>query len=127
MTDYFHLDMGRDQLLALSSLGLAHLGDSVFEVMVRSWLCLHGKAKVKDLHRATVTYVAAPRPGGWSESCPCLPRRRRMSFGVDEIPRPTRSPRRPAGENTRLPPDWRPCLDGCISKGGQSGSISCLK
>ena len=60
MTDYFHLDMGRDQLLALSSLGLAHLGDSVFEVMVRSWLCLHGKAKVKDLHRATVTYVAAP-------------------------------------------------------------------
>ena len=55
MTDYFHLDMGRDQLLALSSLGLAHLGDSVFEVMVRSWLCLHGKAKVKDLHRATVT------------------------------------------------------------------------
>lgn len=37
MTDYFHLDMGRDQLLALSSLGLAHLGDSVFEVMVRSW------------------------------------------------------------------------------------------
>lgn len=26
-----------------------------------------------------------------------------MSFGVDEIPRPTRSPRRPAGENTRLP------------------------
>ena len=60
MTDYFHLDMGRDQLLALSSLGLAHLGDSVFEVMVRSWLCLHGKAKAKDLHRATVRYVAAP-------------------------------------------------------------------
>ena len=44
----------------LSSLGLAHLGDSVFEVMVRSWLCLHGKAKAKDLHRATVRYVAAP-------------------------------------------------------------------
>ena len=28
--------------------------------MVRSWLCLHGKAKAKDLHRATVAYVAAP-------------------------------------------------------------------
>jgi ribonuclease-3 family protein len=36
MTDYFHLDMPRDLLLSLSSLGLAHLGDSVFEVMVRS-------------------------------------------------------------------------------------------
>ena len=60
MTDYFHLSMDRDSLLSLSSLGLAHLGDSVFEVMVRSWLCLHGKAKAKDLHRATVHYVAAP-------------------------------------------------------------------
>jgi len=60
MTDYFHLNMERDALLNLSSLGLAHLGDSVFEVMIRSWLCLHGKAKVKDLHRATVQYVAAP-------------------------------------------------------------------
>ena len=60
MTDYFHLSMNRDSLLSLSSLGLAHLGDSVFEVMVRSWLCLHGKAKAKDLHRATVHYVAAP-------------------------------------------------------------------
>ena len=60
MTDYFHLNMPRESLLPLSSLGLAHLGDRVFEVMVRSWLCLHGKAKAKDLHRATVAYVAAP-------------------------------------------------------------------
>lgn len=60
MTDYFHLNMEREALLNLSSLGLAHLGDSVFEVMVRSWLCLRGKAKARDLHRATVHYVSAP-------------------------------------------------------------------
>ena len=60
MTDYFHLNAERETVLNISSLGLAHLGDSVFEVMVRSWLCLQGKAKVKDLHRATVKYVAAP-------------------------------------------------------------------
>lgn len=58
--DYFHIDIQRDALLSLSTLGLAHLGDGVFEVMVRSWLILHGKAKAKDLHRATVRYVAAP-------------------------------------------------------------------
>lgn len=58
--DYFHLHVDREQLLAMSSLGLAHLGDSVFEVMVRAWIALHGKAKPKDLHRATVTYVSAP-------------------------------------------------------------------
>ena len=60
MIDYFQLNISREELLNLSSLGLAHLGDSVFEVMVRSWLCLRGKAKAKDLHRATVAYVAAP-------------------------------------------------------------------
>ena len=60
MTDYFHLNMDRDGLLSLSTLGLAHLGDGVYEVMVRSWLVLHGKAKAKDLHRATVQYGAAP-------------------------------------------------------------------
>lgn len=60
MTDYFHLNLNRDALLSLSTLGLAHLGDGVYEVMVRSWLVLHGKEKARDLHRATVRYVAAP-------------------------------------------------------------------
>ena len=58
--NYFHLNASREELLNMSSLGLAHLGDGVFELMVRAWLCLHVKVKVKDLHRATVRYVAAP-------------------------------------------------------------------
>ena len=60
MTDYFHLNVDRDTLLSLSTLGLAHLGDGVYELMVRSWLVLHGKARARDLHRATVRYVSAP-------------------------------------------------------------------
>ncbi len=60
MTDYFHLRVQPDDIRAISSLGLAHLGDGVFELMVRSWLCLHGKATSKGLHRAAVHYVAAP-------------------------------------------------------------------
>lgn len=60
MTDYFYLNAASDQIRAISSLGLAHLGDAVFELMVRSWLCLSGKATAKGLHRATVRYVAAP-------------------------------------------------------------------
>ena len=63
MTDYFHLNAAPDTVRAISSLGLAHLGDGVFELMVRSWLCLHGKATSKGLHRATVRYVAAPARG----------------------------------------------------------------
>ncbi len=58
--DYFHLDQPSDQILAVSSLGLAHVGDAVYELMVRSWLCIHGKATNRGLHKATVRYVAAP-------------------------------------------------------------------
>ena len=67
MIDYFHLNMDAEQLLNLSSLGLAHLGDGVFELMVRSWLCLHGKATNKGLHKATVKYVAAPAQAAAAE------------------------------------------------------------
>ena len=60
MTDYFHLHAFPDEIRAVSSLGLAHLGDGVFELMVRSWLVLQGKATSRGLHKATVHFVAAP-------------------------------------------------------------------
>ena len=60
MTDYFHLHAEPDEIRAVSSLGLAHLGDGVFELMVRSWLVLHGKATSRGLHKATVHFGAAP-------------------------------------------------------------------
>lgn len=64
--DYFHLSMGQE-INQISSLGLAHLGDAVYELMVRSWLCLHGKATNKGLHKAAVTYVSAPAQAQRSE------------------------------------------------------------
>lgn len=60
MADYFDLKVSGETLNTISNLGLAHLGDAVFELMVRSWLCLHGKATAKGLHKAAVSYVAAP-------------------------------------------------------------------
>ena len=57
--DYFHLSAGQDAIDRISALGLAHLGDGVYELMVRSWLCLHGKATNAGLHRAAVQYVSA--------------------------------------------------------------------
>ena len=65
--DYFHLNAAPDDIRAISTLGLAHLGDGVFELMVRSWLCFHGKATNKGLHKATVKYVAAPAQAAAAE------------------------------------------------------------
>ena len=59
MKDYFNITMTEDEIRAISSIGLAHLGDAVYELLVRSWLCTHGRATGKGLHRAAVELVRA--------------------------------------------------------------------
>lgn len=59
MTDYFDLHLPREEILAVSALGLAHLGDGVYELMVRSWLISNGFGKKQNLHRETVSRVRA--------------------------------------------------------------------
>lgn len=60
MTDYFAVRLPEDDICAISSIGLAHIGDGVYELLVRTYLCAHGKATGKGLHRATVQLVCAP-------------------------------------------------------------------
>ena len=59
MENYFDMVLTDDQIRAISSIGLAHMGDAVFEILVRGWLCARGKATGKGLHRATVALVCA--------------------------------------------------------------------
>ena len=59
MENYFDTTLTDDQLRAISSIGLAHMGDAVFEILVRGWLCAHGKATGKGLHQATIALVRA--------------------------------------------------------------------
>ncbi|MBQ7778690.1 MAG: ribonuclease III [Oscillibacter sp.] len=59
MDNYFDIHMTADQLRSISAIGLAHMGDAVFEVLVRGWLCAHGKATGKGLHQATIRLVRA--------------------------------------------------------------------
>ena len=61
MYDYFSVQMRDDDIRAISSIGLAHLGDAVFELLVRTHLCARGKETGKGLHRATVALVCAQR------------------------------------------------------------------
>ena len=60
MEDLFHLTMSPREINQISALGLAHCGDAVFELLVRSYLCAAGKAANGNLHRATVDLVCAP-------------------------------------------------------------------
>jgi len=46
-------------LNAISVLGLAHVGDAVFELMVRTWLCAKGASTAKKIHGGSVSFVSA--------------------------------------------------------------------
>ena len=67
MNDYFNITLDGDRLRSISSIGLAHLGDAVYELLVRSWLCAHGRATGKGLHRAAVELVRAPAQAARAE------------------------------------------------------------
>ena len=59
MDNLFAIQMSEQQVKAISNLGLAHIGDGVFELLCRSWLCCQGDKTVLKLHRDTVELVNA--------------------------------------------------------------------
>ena len=60
MENYFEMNMTPEQVKAISSPGLAHMGDGVYEVLCRAYLCSRGNATVLNLHKKTVALVNAP-------------------------------------------------------------------
>lgn len=59
MENYLSPKLEKQELLNMSTLALAHIGDSVFEIMARSYLATTGVATSKNLHRETVLLVNA--------------------------------------------------------------------
>ena len=60
MENYFQITMSKREIDAISNLGLAHMGDAVYEILCRSYLCATGDHTVKRLHRDAVALVKAP-------------------------------------------------------------------
>ncbi len=61
MENYFQMNLPPEEISAISNLGLAHIGDGVYELMCRSFLCAKGEKTVERLHRDTIALVNAPR------------------------------------------------------------------
>ena len=59
MENFFEMNMTKAQIDAISNLGLAHMGDCVYEMLVRSYLCAEGNKTVAQLHKQTITMVKA--------------------------------------------------------------------
>lgn len=60
MQEFLHPRMTQQELLSMSALALAHVGDGVFELLVRTQLCMAGGNNNHTLHRNTVARVCAP-------------------------------------------------------------------
>lgn len=60
MENYFQMNLTTRQIDAISNLGLAHIGDGVWELLCRSYLCGKGETTVKQLHHDTIQLVKAP-------------------------------------------------------------------
>ena len=60
MENLFDIKMEPAQVKAITNLGLAHIGDGVYELLCRSWLISRGGKTVLKLHKATVELVKAP-------------------------------------------------------------------
>ena len=59
MENYFQMNLPKAEIDAISNLGLAHIGDGVFELLCRSYLCAKGEKTVEQLHRDTISLVKA--------------------------------------------------------------------
>lgn len=59
MENYFQMNFTKSQVDEISNLGLAHMGDCVFEILCRAYLCAAGGKTVDRLHRETIHMVKA--------------------------------------------------------------------
>ena len=67
MENYFEITLPKQQIDAISNLGLAHIGDGVWELLCRSYLCVHGGKTVGQLHHDTIAMVKAPAQAAYMD------------------------------------------------------------
>ena len=67
MEDILNMQLDKKQVDAISNLGLAHMGDGIYELMVRTYLCCRGDKTVKKLHKDTVELVNAAAQAAFAE------------------------------------------------------------
>lgn len=60
MENYFQMNLTPAQVNEISNLGLALVGDGVYELLCRTYLCAKGDHTVLHLHKDTVSMVNAP-------------------------------------------------------------------
>lgn len=67
MENYFEPQMTVAEVNSISNVGLAHIGDGVYELLCRTRLCTKGDKTIKTLHKDTIAMVAATAQAAYAE------------------------------------------------------------
>ena len=116
------MNMSKAQIDGISNLGLAHMGDCVYEILCRAYLCAQGDKTVDQLHRDTIKMVKAPPQAKFADKMlPLLSEeelayyRRGKNSPVHAVPKSATPP------STPRPPAWRRCSATCSCRGRKPG------
>ena len=80
MENLFNIAMEPAQVNGITNLGLAHIGDGVYELLCRSYLVSKGGKTVLKLHNATVELVKAPTQAKFADKLKPMLTEEEMDF-----------------------------------------------
>ena len=117
MENYFKMNLPQSEIDAISNLGLAHMGDCVFEILCRGYLCARGEKTVGQLHHDTIQMVKATSQAKFADKL----MRSLPTIAGGKTPTSTRCQNPLPPPNMQRPPVWKPCSAHCTSPGKPSG------
>ena len=80
MENLFEIKMEPAQVNSVTNLGLAHIGDGVYELLCRSYLVSKGGKTVLKLHKDTVELVKAPTQAKFADKIKPMLTEEEMDF-----------------------------------------------
>lgn len=123
MENYFKMNLPQSEIDAISNLGLAHMGDCVFEILCRGYLCAQGEKTVGQLHHDTIQMVKATSQAKFADKLLPLLTEEELAYyrRGEKRSRPCGAEIRHPPPNMQRPPVWKPCSAHCTSPGKPSG------
>ena len=126
MTDHLHPVLDDAAIARMTSLALAHVGDAVYEILVRTHLACGGTQTAKNLHSRTIQLVrASAQAEAVKRIQPMLDEDEQTGLRHGRNGNPCRS--RPPWQSMPTRPHSRRCSAGCTSRDAMSVSMSCLR
>ena len=80
MENLFQMNFTVAQVNAISNTGLALVGDGVYELLVRTYLCTQGDQTLLKLHKDTVELVKAPTQAKFADKIKPILTEEEMDF-----------------------------------------------